>query len=84
VDDNEGIRKVMTKGLVFFNHFTRLEGPVNDSVLRQAWGRGVALFAYAGTAYFDIVIPIAVPDGNIMTYLIVQVKNRQDDQLGHN
>ncbi|KAN0067421.1 hypothetical protein V8E54_014511, partial [Elaphomyces granulatus] len=83
VDDNEGIRKVMTKGFVFFNHFTRLEGPVNDSVLRQAWGRGVALFAYAGTAYFDIVIPIAVPDGNIMTYLIVQVKNRQDDQLGH-
>ena len=83
VGDNEGIRKVMTKGFVFFNHFTRLEGPVNDSVLRQAWGRGVALFAYAGTAYFDIVIPIAVPEGNIMTYLIVQVKNRQDDQVGH-
>ncbi|KAN0084865.1 hypothetical protein V8E54_001332 [Elaphomyces granulatus] len=82
-DDNESIRKVMTKGFVFFNHFTRLEGAVNDSVLRQAWGRGVALFTYAGTAYFDIIIPVAVPDGNTMTYLIVQVKNRQDDQLGH-
>jgi hypothetical protein len=68
---------------VFFNHFTRLEGALNDSVLWQAWGRGVALFTYAGTAYFDIVIPVAVPDGNIMTYLIVQVKNYQDDQLGH-
>ena len=72
---------LMMNGFVFFNHFVRLEGPVNDTVLRQAWGRGTALFTYPGTAYFDIIIPVAIPDDNEMSYIIIQVKNRQGDQL---
>jgi hypothetical protein len=82
IDDDMAINRMMTKGFVFFNHFARLEGRVDQTVLRQAWGRGVALFTYAGTAYFDIVIPVAIVDADLITYLIVQVKNRQDDHLG--
>ena len=63
---------LMMNGFVCFNHFVRLEGPVNDTVLRQAWGRGTALFTYPGTAYFDIIIPVAIPDDNEMSYIIIQ------------
>lgn len=72
---------LMTKGYVFFNHFTRLEGPVTPTVLRQAWGRGTALFSYPGTDHFDIIIPIAVLEHNKMSFIAIQVKNRLGDQL---
>ncbi|QKX64220.1 uncharacterized protein TRUGW13939_11393 [Talaromyces rugulosus] len=75
------VTKLMTKGFVFFNHFTRLEGPVNPTVLRQAWGRGTALFSYPGTAYFDIIIPVAILEDNKTSFIVIQVKNRQGDRL---
>ena len=53
----ERIVWLMMNGFVCFNHFVRLEGPVNDTVL---WGRGAAFFTYPGTAYFDIIIPVAI------------------------
>ncbi|CRG89919.1 5-oxoprolinase (ATP-hydrolysing) [Talaromyces islandicus] len=77
----EHVTQLMTNGFVFFNHFTRLEGPVNLTVLRQAWGRGTALFSYPGTAYFDIIIPIAILQNNNMSFIVIQVKNRQGDRL---
>lgn len=75
------VTQLMMNGLVFFNHFIRLEGQVNSIVLRLAWGRGTALFSYPGTAHFDIIIPVAIPEDNNMSFIVIQVKNRQDDRL---
>ena len=54
---------------------------MNDTVPRQAWGRGTTLFTYPGTAYFDIIISVAIPNNNEMSYIIIEAKNHQGDQL---
>jgi hypothetical protein len=77
----QGLGSLWDKGLVFFNHFGRMDGPLCEKVLRKAWSRGQALFTSPGTAYYDIVLPVALPDENKMSYVLIQVKNRKADRM---
>lgn len=77
----EELKSLWDQGLVFFNHFTRLEEPLSEIVLRRAWTRGQALFTPAGTAYYDIAIPVALPDDNKLSCILIQIKNRKADRM---
>ncbi|KAL1982677.1 hypothetical protein VTN96DRAFT_987 [Rasamsonia emersonii] len=76
-----GMKELWDTGMVFFNHFVRLEGDPNEGTLRQAFNRGAALFLPMNFPGCDILIPILLPEGSKMTYFVVQVKNRQNDRF---
>lgn len=79
--DDEQMRRLWTDGYVFFNHFVRIAEKPTDETLRRAYQRGAAIFPPFGYKGCGIVIPVALPAENTMTYFIVQVKNRRDDSL---
>lgn len=80
--EDEDMKSLLEDGHVFFTHFARVGAKtVDDSVLREAWGRGAAFFVPQNTWHYDMLIPVALPKSNAMSCIVVQVKNRQDDVL---
>lgn len=77
--DRDGLRAIWEEGVVFFNHFFRLDIDPDEYVLRMAFYRGCAIFPRAGYKGCDIIIPVFLPNKNKMTYILVQVKNRAQD-----
>ena len=50
-------------------------------ILRQAFNRGAAMILPDKFPGADILIPVFIPEGNEMSYFIIQVKNRKDDSI---
>lgn len=78
---SDNLKNLWDQGYVFFNHFDRLQGGISVDVLEKAWARGAALIAFPGTNYYDLVIPVLLPNTKSMTCILIQVKNRKDDDL---
>lgn len=74
------MKTLWDEGLVFFNHFVRLNEAPTMVTLHQAYRRGVALLPPFGWKGADMVIPIGLPEDK-MSYVVVQVKNRKNDIL---
>ena len=68
-------------GYVFFNHMVKLKEKPAAEILRQAFNRGAAMILPDKFPGADILIPVFIPEGNEMSYFIIQVKNRKDDSI---
>lgn len=82
VSDNTEVAWLWDNGEVFFNHFTRTaESKVTSAMLRDAFRRGMAILPGFGSKNCGIVIPVFVPASNHMSYVVVEVRNKKDDEL---
>lgn len=77
--DRDALRAIWEEGVVFFNHFFRLDIDPDEYALRMAFYRGCAIFPRTGYKGCDIILPVFLPDKNKMTYILVQVKNTAKD-----
>lgn len=83
MEQNAATRKLWTDGVVFFNHFVRTTEKPTLGTLQQAYRRGAAIFPPTGYKGCDAIIPVLIPQEEAMTYIVIQVKNRRDDDLSH-
>ncbi|KAL2005782.1 hypothetical protein VTN00DRAFT_10275 [Thermoascus crustaceus] len=79
--DNEQMQHLWTDGYVFFNHFVRTTEKPTAETLRWAYQRGAVIFRPFGYKGCDIIIPVALPEDNVMNHFIILVKSRRDDAL---
>ncbi|KAB8219267.1 hypothetical protein BDV33DRAFT_204584 [Aspergillus novoparasiticus] len=79
--DKEGLKLLWQEGMVFFNHFVRLQDKPSAQTLHAAYYRGAALFPPEGFKGCDLIIPVFLPSQTNMSYIIIQVKNRQNDKF---
>lgn len=77
--DRDGLRAIWEEGVVFFNHYFRLDIDPDGYALRMAFCRGCAIFPRTGYKGCDIILPVFLPEKDKMTYILVQVKNRTQD-----
>lgn len=75
MEDNSNTKMLLDDGYVFMNHFIRATDDITEETLLLAWRRGAAIIAPTGWDGGDLVIPIAIPTQNAMSFLMVQVKN---------
>lgn len=68
-------------GLVFCNHFDRAPSPPDQKTLQKAFRRGCAIFLPNNFIGADILIPVSIGDGKVVTFIAIQVKNRQNDVM---
>lgn len=76
------LKALLEDGTMFFNHFVRCSGSVTHKTIRRAYYRGAAILPPIGYKGVDIILPIHCGGQTKDPYIIVQVKNRQNDAFG--
>lgn len=75
------MKTILDDGYVFFNHFIRATEEITLETLTLAWRRGAGIIAPTGWKGGNLVIPIAIPKLNAMSFIMVQVKNRGNSSM---
>ncbi|KAL1961862.1 hypothetical protein VTN77DRAFT_986 [Rasamsonia byssochlamydoides] len=85
MQNHADMTRLWDRGFVFFNHVVRVSKKPTVRMLAGAYSRCAVIFPSQNFGDCDIIVPVFVQgdhrEGDRMSYILVQVKNWQDDTL---